>query len=82
MQDGGNYDFEARSKPRHFGNFETSLLARNVGLAMDTMWTWNFSNPNTAPAAKLRVELRSPEEKSDPVLALCGETPTHGSIPF
>jgi hypothetical protein len=59
MQEGGNYDFETRSKPRHFSNFETSLLARNVGLAMDAMWTWNFSNPDTATATKLRVELRS-----------------------
>jgi hypothetical protein len=59
MQEGGNYDFETRSKPRHFSNFETSLLARNVGLALDAMWTWYFSNPDTAPATKLRVELRS-----------------------
>ena len=49
------------AKPRHFSNFETSLLARHVGLAMDTMWTWNFINPNAEAVAKLRMELESRE---------------------
>jgi hypothetical protein len=59
MRRGRFYDAEDRAKPRYFSNFETSLLARNIGLSIDTMWTWEFTNPNTQPAATLRMELLS-----------------------
>ena len=53
---------EWRASPRHFSNFETSVLARNVGLAIDTMWTWDFINPNMEPATRLRMELLSAQK--------------------
>jgi len=42
-----------------FSDVETSLLARQVGLAMDAMWTWDFINPNDSSASKLRMEVLS-----------------------
>jgi hypothetical protein len=56
------YKFEARAKRRHFSDHEYSVLAANVGLAMDTMWNWDFTNPNdgtTPNAVKLRMEFLS-----------------------
>ncbi|MBX9776678.1 MAG: hypothetical protein K2Y71_20055 [Xanthobacteraceae bacterium] len=58
----GSYTWHHRAKRRHFSDHEYSVLAANVGLAMGTMWNWDFINPN-APivpnAAKLRMELLS-----------------------
>ena len=54
-----HYEFDDRALPRHLSDFETSVLARNVGLAIDTMWAWDFVNPNTATGAKLRMEILS-----------------------
>lgn len=53
------YTFEDRALRRHFSNYEYSLLANNVGLAMDTMWNWDFTNPNANAAAKLRMSFLS-----------------------
>ena len=61
MKEGGAYDYQQRSAKRHFSDFETSALARHVGLAMDTMWTWDFTNPNMEAATKLHMELLSAE---------------------
>jgi hypothetical protein len=62
MKEGTRYTAGERARPRHFSDFETSVLARNVGLAMDTMWTWNFINPNAEAVAKLRMELLSTQK--------------------
>ncbi|MEA2989810.1 MAG: hypothetical protein QOG83_2521 [Alphaproteobacteria bacterium] len=59
MKEGSKYRAAERASPRHFSDFETSVLARQVGLAMDTMWTWDFINPNVEAAATLRMELLS-----------------------
>lgn len=62
MMDGTTVSAEVRARRRHFSNFETSVLARQVGLAMDTMWIWKFRNPNATSVVKLRIELESPEK--------------------
>src|SRR5262249_1163284 len=61
MRRGNGYSPEDRSKPRYFSNFETSTLARIVGLSIDTMWTWQVTNRNTPSVSKVRIELVSPE---------------------
>jgi hypothetical protein len=61
MKEGNDYSYDERANTRHFSDFETSALARNVGLAIDTMWTWSLSNPNEEPATKLHMELLSAE---------------------
>jgi len=62
MRAGAAYTWTMRAKRRHFSDHEYSVLAHNVGLAMDTMWNWDFTNPNditTPKAAKLRMEFLS-----------------------
>ena len=62
MRRGENYSWTDFTKVRHFSDHEYSILAGNIGLAMDTMWSWDLTNPNTrgAPnAAKLRMEFLS-----------------------
>src|SRR5262249_33122842 len=46
MRAGSSYDMPDRTKARHFSDVEYAILARNIGLAMDTMWNWEFTNPN------------------------------------
>lgn len=60
---GDGYTAQDRTKPRHFSNFETSVLARLIGLSFDTMWTWEFVNPNAEPVAKLQMELLSEDTR-------------------
>jgi hypothetical protein len=63
MRDGqGTYTWKHRADRRHFSDHEYSLLAANVCLAMDTMWSWDFINPNggsTPNAKSLKIELLS-----------------------
>ena len=62
MRRGDAYIWAERTKRRHFSDNEYSILAANVGLAMDTMWNWDFINPNggtTPNATKLRMEFLS-----------------------
>ena len=81
MRPGTSYSHHDRAAPRHFSNFETSVLARNIGLAMDTMWIWHLSNPNVEVAARLRIELEhtypgdeSPEKDLVLSWAFAGDT--------
>lgn len=58
----GTYTWSHRAQRRHFSDFEYSKLAANIGLAMDTMWNWDFINPNgpSQPnAVKLSMEFLS-----------------------
>jgi hypothetical protein len=62
MRAGNAYFWRDYVARRSFSDHEYSVLAQNVGLAMDTMWSWNFVNPNdiTKPnAVKLRMEFLS-----------------------
>jgi len=44
---------------RHFNDTEFSILAANVGLAVQTQHTWALINPNQKPAAQLRIDFLS-----------------------
>jgi hypothetical protein len=37
----------------------TQSLAANVGLSIQTMWNWDFKNPNAETASKLRMSFLS-----------------------
>jgi len=56
------YSFDDRARHRHFSDHEYSVLASNVGLAMDTMWNWDFINPSAATGTKLRMEFLSGQQ--------------------
>ncbi len=60
MAQGSNYSDEQRAGyRRHFSDHEYSLLASNVGLSVQTMWNWDFVNPNAQTARKLRITFLS-----------------------
>jgi hypothetical protein len=59
MRAGPAYSFGDRAERRHFSDHEYSVLASNVGLAVDTMWNWDFINPSAATGTKLRMEFLS-----------------------
>ncbi len=59
MADGNDYTWEERAGRRHFSNREYSLLASNVGLALQTMWNWDLVNPNRESAVKVRMDFLS-----------------------
>jgi len=62
MRPGKNYNWTEFTKVRHFSDHEYSILAHNIGLAMDTMWSWDLTNPNIGGvpnAAKLTMEFLS-----------------------
>jgi hypothetical protein len=44
---------------RHFSDVTFSILAANVGLSVETIHNWDFTNPNSASAAKVRFDLLS-----------------------
>jgi len=44
---------------RRFNDVTFSLLASNVGLSIQTMHNWNFTNPNPTTATKLQIEFLS-----------------------
>jgi hypothetical protein len=44
---------------RRFNDVTFSLLASNVGLSIQTMHNWDFINPNSSAASKLRIEFLS-----------------------
>ena len=62
MRAGSAYSFTDRTEPRHFSDHEYSVVASNVGLAMDTMWNWDFINPSAATGTKLRMEFLSGQQ--------------------
>jgi hypothetical protein len=60
MASGSNYSGEDRAGyRRHFSNREYSLLAANVGLAIQTMWNWDLVNPNAQTGFRLRMDFLS-----------------------
>ncbi|HEY0156195.1 MAG TPA: hypothetical protein VGF28_02790 [Thermoanaerobaculia bacterium] len=44
---------------RHFSDTGFGLLAANVGLAVQTVHNWDFTNPNSVDARELRMEILS-----------------------
>ncbi|MEI9928649.1 MAG: hypothetical protein WDN44_14280 [Sphingomonas sp.] len=60
MAAGSNYTDEQRAGyRRHFSDNEYSILASNVGLSVQTMWNWDFVNPNAQTAVRLRMSFLS-----------------------
>jgi hypothetical protein len=44
---------------RHFSDATYSILASNVGLSVETIHNWDFTNPNSAAASQLEFEVLS-----------------------
>jgi hypothetical protein len=60
MASGGHYTDEQRAGfRRHFSDHEYSILAANVGLSVQTMFNWDFINPNAETATKIRIDFLS-----------------------
>lgn len=69
MAKGSNYTDEQRAAyRRHFSNHEYEVLAANVGLSVQTMWNWDFVNPNAETAVKVRINFLS----SQPSMTVSG----------
>jgi len=60
MASGSHYSGEDRAGyRRHFSDHEYSVLASNVGLSVQTVWNWDFVNPNAETATKLQMDFLS-----------------------
>lgn len=60
MASGDHYDGEQRAGyRRHFSDHEYAVLAANVGLSVQTIWNWDFVNPNAQSANKLVMDVLS-----------------------
>ena len=60
MASGSHYSGEDRAGyRRHFSDHEYSVLAANVGLSVQTIWNWDFVNPNAQTATKLQMDFLS-----------------------
>lgn len=58
MASGSHYSGEDRAGyRRHFSDHEYSILAGNVGLSVQTVWNWDFQNPNAQTAVKLQMDI-------------------------
>src|ERR1700681_266609 len=61
MPAGGDLTGEDRtSYRRHFSDRTFGILAQNVGLTIDTMHNWDFTNPNAGDAHSLTIAFLSP----------------------
>jgi len=52
-------DEERAGFRRHFSDVTTSILASNVGLSVETIHNWDFTNPNSAAASALQFDVLS-----------------------
>ncbi len=69
MASGSHFTDEQRAGyRRHFSDHEYEVLAANVGLSVQTMWNWDFVNPNAQTAVKVRINFLS----TQPSLAVSG----------
>ena len=60
MASGSHYSGEDRAGyRRHFSDHEYSILAANVGLSVQTVWNWDFVNPNSQTAVKVVLDILS-----------------------
>src|SRR6266851_3070409 len=70
---------------RHFSDVTFSILAANVGLSVETIHNWDFTNPNAAAASELQFEVLSTSMSLTPSWTYLGNlspwtTPTVSSI--
>jgi hypothetical protein len=69
MASGNHFSGEDRAGyRRHFSDHEYSVLASNVGLSVQTVWNWDFVNPNAQTATKLVIDVLS----TQPTLTVSG----------
>jgi hypothetical protein len=69
MASGSHFSDENRAGyRRHFSDNEYSILAATVGLSVQTMWNWDFVNPNAQTATRLRMSFLS----TQPSLTVAG----------
>jgi hypothetical protein len=69
MASGSHYSGDDRAGyRRHFSDHEYSVLASNVGLSVQTIWNWDFVNPNAQTATKLQMDFLN----TQPSLAVAG----------
>jgi hypothetical protein len=70
---------------RHFSDVTYAILASNVGLSVETIHNWDFTNPNAATASQLQFEVLSTSASLTPSWTYLGNlspwtTPTVTSI--
>jgi hypothetical protein len=60
MASGSHYNGEDRAAyRRHFSDHEYAVLASNVGFSVQTVWNWDFVNPNAQTATKVQMDFLS-----------------------
>lgn len=60
MASGSHFSYDDRAGyRRHFSDHEYSIVASNVGLSIQTMWNWDFNNPNAQTGYRLRMSFLS-----------------------
>jgi hypothetical protein len=52
-------DEERAGFRRHFSDATSAILASNVGLSVETIHNWDFTNPNSAAASQLQFDVLS-----------------------
>ncbi|KQV89528.1 hypothetical protein ASC91_13135 [Pelomonas sp. Root1237] len=57
---------------RHFSDQDFGILANNVGLTLQSLANWDFVNPNSATASRLRMEVLSLSTTLTPVSTYTG----------
>jgi hypothetical protein len=63
MPNGCNLDgLDRTTYRRHFGDRTFGILAKNVGLSIQTMHNWDMINPNAATATRLEIDFLSPKK--------------------
>lgn len=60
------------SNRRHFSDEDFGILANNVGLTLQSLANWDFVNPNSATASRLRMEVLSLSASLTPVSTYLG----------
>ncbi len=57
---------------RHFSDQDFGILANNVGLTLQSLANWDFVNPNSATASRLRMQVLSRSSSLTPVSTYVG----------
>ena len=78
-------DEERAGFRRHFSDTTYAILASNIGLSVETIHNWDFTNPNAAAASQLQFEVLSTSATLTPSWTYLGNlspwtTPTVSAI--
>lgn len=58
---------------RHFDDTSFSILASNVGLSVQTIHNWDFTNPNSTAASRLQITILSTQATLTPSWTYLGD---------